>query len=379
MKVNPTSDTGQRPHCVTARQRKQVDIPSPSRRDSRVSPMVRCPSICCAGALAGDRIVRSWERCAGLGGGVGWHVVLLVASLTLVLLAGSASAQTPTETETATVTPTETATETATATPTETETATATQTPTDTATSTATSTVTITPTVTVTRTATPTASVTNTRTITPTPTPTVTPTITKTPTVTATPLPDRDSDGVPDATDNCPDNWNPAQSDADGDHIGDMCDGTFTSAPFVLQQQVRLKAAGIFGDGHATIVIKGLIDVTEWGGPSAFVAFLGQGFAVHVDGAGLNVPGETVHLAPCVLSSCIGSGPAVAIFKQMKKTSPNLLTVKVSMKGRTFPPPLSSAQVAVTLSLGGRDRRDRILSCNLGRFSFTANCRAPSR
>ena len=37
---------------------------------------------------------------------------------------------------------------------------------------------------------------------------------------------DRDGDGVPDASDNCPDAWNSTQTDADGDWVGDACDTT---------------------------------------------------------------------------------------------------------------------------------------------------------
>lgn len=35
---------------------------------------------------------------------------------------------------------------------------------------------------------------------------------------------DRDSDGVVDYPDNCPDDWNPEQTDTDGDGMGDVCD-----------------------------------------------------------------------------------------------------------------------------------------------------------
>jgi len=37
---------------------------------------------------------------------------------------------------------------------------------------------------------------------------------------------DRDGDGVSDATDNCPNNSNPSQTDSDGDGHGDACDST---------------------------------------------------------------------------------------------------------------------------------------------------------
>jgi hypothetical protein len=37
-------------------------------------------------------------------------------------------------------------------------------------------------------------------------------------------LPDRDSDTIPDASDNCPDDPNTAQTDTDGDGAGDACD-----------------------------------------------------------------------------------------------------------------------------------------------------------
>src|SRR6185503_15976230 len=35
---------------------------------------------------------------------------------------------------------------------------------------------------------------------------------------------DRDGDGVPNATDRCPDTFDPAQADSDGDGDGDACD-----------------------------------------------------------------------------------------------------------------------------------------------------------
>jgi hypothetical protein len=45
-----------------------------------------------------------------------------------------------------------------------------------------------------------------------------------TPTPTAAPPKDSDRDGIPDATDNCPEVANPGQADADRDEVGDACD-----------------------------------------------------------------------------------------------------------------------------------------------------------
>lgn len=41
---------------------------------------------------------------------------------------------------------------------------------------------------------------------------------------------DKDFDGVSDATDNCPDSFNPNQADADGDNLGDVCDAALPIA-----------------------------------------------------------------------------------------------------------------------------------------------------
>ena len=51
-----------------------------------------------------------------------------------------------------------------------------------------------------------------------------------------TPPPDSDSDGEPDATDNCVDVANQDQADADGDGQGDACDSTPNGVPTSADQ-----------------------------------------------------------------------------------------------------------------------------------------------
>ena len=62
------------------------------------------------------------------------------------------------------------------------------------------------------------------------------------------PLPDRDHDGVPDASDNCPEISNPDQSDSDHDGIGDACDrpATLTARVAVQPDTLNLRSAGKF-------------------------------------------------------------------------------------------------------------------------------------
>jgi hypothetical protein len=59
------------------------------------------------------------------------------------------------------------------------------------------------------------------------------------------PAPDGDADGVPDATDNCPNLSNADQADADGDGRGDACDNCPTTA--------NADQADADGDGHGDL------------------------------------------------------------------------------------------------------------------------------
>jgi hypothetical protein len=66
---------------------------------------------------------------------------------------------------------------------------------------------------------------------------------------TVAPLPDRDADGVPDATDNCPDKANSDQADADKDGVGNACEvlprGDVPPAPGV-NAVVKLVSGEVF-------------------------------------------------------------------------------------------------------------------------------------
>jgi hypothetical protein len=68
--------------------------------------------------------------------------------------------------------------------------------------------------------------------------------------------PDADGDGIPDATDNCPQAPNPDQTDADGDGIGDACDNfpptANTGGPYAGTEGSSILFAGTAGDATPT-------------------------------------------------------------------------------------------------------------------------------
>jgi len=73
---------------------------------------------------------------------------------------------------------------------------------------------------------------------------------------------DRDGDGIPDSTDNCPFTPNPEQEDSDGDGIGDACD---LDKPILNQYTLTVSKSGK-GDGTVTSSPSGIdcgIDCSE--------------------------------------------------------------------------------------------------------------------
>ncbi len=56
---------------------------------------------------------------------------------------------------------------------------------------------------------------------------------------------DRDQDGIPDSEDNCPDTYNPDQSDMDGDGIGDVCDDDYLQDEESEKIVSRSKGSGL--------------------------------------------------------------------------------------------------------------------------------------
>jgi hypothetical protein len=215
---------------------------------------------------------------------------------------------------------------------------------------------------------------------------------------------DSDRDGIINARDNCPRVANPDQQDIDGDGVGNVCDNRLLAFnPFqtlvltsddarplgssaLTLRQVRVKAAP-----HGTIRMIGILDTTDYGGLDGFVKALrtrqptdtrtastlirqGNVLAVNVTGAGLTFPGQTMLFPPCAsVIQCAGTNGETIGF--LRKGATNLVSVNLRAQSMTFPPPLSSAVVRVTLSLGGLDQADQAPCTARGTRHGAANCR----
>lgn len=185
---------------------------------------------------------------------------------------------------------------------------------------------------------------------------------------------DNDGDTVGDVCDNCIGDFNKYQSDGNGNGVGDVCD-TGTPEDWVAKQ-ARLKAdvqASSFQDG--TILVKGILDTAVYGGVDGLRDALRQGFCVNITGAGLETPGQTLVFPRCPsVSACTGTDGEAASF--FRKGATDLFDVKVQAWSRSFPPPLTSQAVTVTLSLGELDRAADVSRCRvLGRRGRTTNCK----
>lgn len=222
------------------------------------------------------------------------------------------------------------------------------------------------------------------------------------------PPPDSDRDGIPDTLDNCSFVFNPDHKDTDGDGVGNACDncpndfnpfqtdvcgaGKDSAAAILTAlglKRVRLKAAP-----SGTVRVTGVLDTSAYGGLDGFVTALrtrvsagaststffrqGNVLAVNVSGAGLTPPGQTMLFPACLSLIQCGSTSGETI-SFLRKGATNLFTVNLRAQGKTFPPPLSSMGVTVTLSLGGIDHHDDI-DCKVGgKRKQVVSCRKPPR
>ena len=179
---------------------------------------------------------------------------------------------------------------------------------------------------------------------------------------------DTDHDGVGDACDNCPDVFNPAQSDVDHNGKGDLCDGS--SEAFVLNGKPKHVCMGPNSaadpNGNGKVIVRGTLDFSVL--PMGLVnAALNGGFMVGVTGGGLpqieTMQFEGTHCLPLGKRAvrCIGDDVEQAIFRQKGKTS--LYAVTILANNRSFPAPLDTDPVTVTISAGGRDMQFTIGTC----------------
>jgi hypothetical protein len=198
------------------------------------------------------------------------------------------------------------------------------------------------------------------------------------------PLPDTDGDGVPDPSDNCSQAANPDQTDTDDDQIGDVCDPDFAVASLIIQR-VRLRAdtSNRPGIHNGRITLRARVNANA---PYADLVtdLVNSGLVMRILGAGGMDDGITWTVGACT-ESMKHSGPRVdcklsadgRVFARARftpTTVPNLFKLDVSIRGRTFPPPLAADPVTVILSTPTFDRRDAIGNCQLQSGPNRVNC-----
>ena len=200
--------------------------------------------------------------------------------------------------------------------------------------------------------------------------PSVSPSPTRTPT--PTPLADDDGDGIPDARDNCPSVFNPAQSDGNGDGRGDACDGS-AQGGFVIKR-VSLRADGA---ANGSLRLRGWLDRGALHGGFAQVLHA-TGVTIGISGGGLatvqvvEFPG--VRCLDIGTVECIGAGLAKARFRTQRRAGTVGISVEVTAPHWRLPGPLQPASVAVTLSAAYVDWRAEVGTCRVRRRGQSVVC-----
>ena len=186
-------------------------------------------------------------------------------------------------------------------------------------------------------------------------------------------MPDTDSDGVDDASDNCPGDFNPAQSDANGNGAGDACDETAPAA--LLLKEVTLRASQARRSG--TVRIRGRLVAGASRTGLADSLRLG-GLRIGLTGAGLEAvevlvfPG--VRCVDLRRPECVGEGGELVRFRPRPGLGHGVFDVHVAVRGRSLQPPLQATRVSVVLSLGGHDYGASLVRCTMARDGRLVRC-----
>jgi hypothetical protein len=193
-----------------------------------------------------------------------------------------------------------------------------------------------------------------------------------------TPLPDTDTDGVCDSIDNCPDTFNPAQSDSNANGSGDVCDGGVSLPASLTLNRVSLTSnRRQAGQDSGRIRLSAVLDVSEY--EQSLADLLRDGASVGVSGAGvgplepMEFPGPRCVQLSASRFKCVGTKAETLKFRRKGKSG-TLYNVSLFATERLFEPALAAVPLEVVLSLGGQDRQDQI-NCTFYDAKVFAKCR----